>query len=65
MTLPAYAYGDPADIVEQQELRELGCRACEFHVIHFGKVACCNAKVVNHKKVPSIGSNCKHFELKG
>lgn len=26
--LPGYAYGDPAKIVEFQELRSLGCAAC-------------------------------------
>ena len=26
--LPGYAYGDPAKIVEAQELRSLGCKAC-------------------------------------
>lgn len=27
--LPGYAYGDPAKIVEAQELRTLGCAVCQ------------------------------------
>lgn len=65
MTLPAFAYGDPADVVEAKQLRELGCKACQHHVVHFERVACTNPKVRNHKRVPSIGSKCKQFELKG
>lgn len=65
MTLPAYAFGDPADVVEQKQLREMGCRACSHHVVHFGRVMCTSPKVVSQKRVPNIGSRCKWFNLKG
>lgn len=29
MALPGWAYGDPAGIVEANELRQMGCKACE------------------------------------
>ncbi len=65
MTLPSYAYGDPADVVEREQLRRLGCRACKHHAVHFERVVCTNGKVTNHKRVPRIGTKCKQFELKG
>jgi len=65
MTLPAYAYQDPSIVVEQQELRQLGCKACEHHHITMGRVFCTNERVTNHKKVPHIGTKCKFFTLKG
>jgi hypothetical protein len=38
--LPQYAYGDPARIVEQQQLRDLGCRACVRSELAFGIAIC-------------------------
>jgi hypothetical protein len=52
-------------VVEQQELRQLGCKACEHHHITMGRVFCTNERVTNHKKVPHIGTKCKFFTLKG
>lgn len=38
--LPRYAYGDPAKIVEAQELRALGCAACVRADYIFGLPVC-------------------------
>lgn len=40
--LPAYAYGDPAKIVEAQEIRALGCAACQRATFVFGLAVCSN-----------------------
>jgi hypothetical protein len=63
--LPRHCYGDPALVVERNELNMLGCRACEKHTMMLGKVMCSEPRVINHKRVPHIGSRCKYFELKG
>jgi hypothetical protein len=63
--LPAHCYGDPADVVERKELRELGCRACKHSVPALNRVYCSHERVVHHNKVPWIGNKCKYFELKG
>lgn len=38
--LPRYAYGDPAKIVEAQELRNMGCSACVRADFIFGQRLC-------------------------
>lgn len=38
--LPRYAYGDPAKIVETQELRSLGCAVCVRAEYIFGLPVC-------------------------
>lgn len=38
--LPGYAYGDPAKIVEAQELRALGCAVCVHGEKVFGISVC-------------------------
>lgn len=63
--LPAHCYQDPAKVVEQNQLLELGCRACESHTYLLGKVVCCDPRKTSNKDVPCIGSKCKFFELKG
>jgi hypothetical protein len=56
---------DPATIVENDQLHELGCRACDHVVPSLGKFWCSNDKASrNHKRVPRIGHQCKWFELK-
>jgi hypothetical protein len=62
--LPRQCYGNPADVVERAELKELGCKACDKHTWMLGRVVCTEPRVVNHKRVPFIGTNCKYFELK-
>jgi hypothetical protein len=42
MALPAHLYGDPARIVEQQELRAKGCSICVRAVVGFGLTVCAN-----------------------
>jgi hypothetical protein len=38
--LPGYAYGDPARIVEAQEIRAKGCSVCQRAVFAFGIAVC-------------------------
>ena len=38
--LPASMYRDPALVIEQQQLTDLGCLACEKHTRLFSKVVC-------------------------
>lgn len=38
--LPKHAYGDPAKIVEWQELRTLGCQVCVRAEFIFGHPVC-------------------------
>lgn len=65
--LPAYYYDNPAKVVENNELIDLGCRACKYHTTMLERVVCGNEKVpfAVIKKVPRIGRKCKQFELNG
>jgi hypothetical protein len=63
--LPSHCYQDPAKIVEQNQLVQLGCTACTKHAVYFGKVGCTEPRKPDNKGVPRIGSKCKYFELKG
>lgn len=38
--LPSYAYGNPERIVEAQQLRALGCKACVHSESVFGLAVC-------------------------
>lgn len=38
--LPAYAYGDPAKIIEARQIREGGCSLCERSEAVFGVLVC-------------------------
>lgn len=38
--LPAYAYGDPAKIIEARQIREGGCSLCERSESVFGVLVC-------------------------
>lgn len=40
MTLPGWAYADPAHIVEAQEIRAKGCAACARAVFVGGRALC-------------------------
>lgn len=40
MALPAWAYGDPARIVEGDEIRAMGCAVCERAVFVGGQALC-------------------------
>jgi len=63
--LPMHYYRDPALVVEQNQLKDMGCKACDHHGIYLGKSFCHNAKVIHHQRVPFIGTKCKYFKLKG
>lgn len=65
--LPAYCYQDPAKVMENKQIIDLGCRGCKHHATEFGKVYCGNDKVPIElmKRVPGIGRNCKEYKFKG
>lgn len=63
--LPSGHYRDPADVVETKQLVDLGCRACNKHLMFNGRVACTEPRKTHQKDVPRIGRKCKYFELKG
>jgi hypothetical protein len=67
MVLPARMYSrDPADIVADDQLHQLGCRACVHAVSALERWYCSDDRAVKfHKRVPHVGVNCKFFELKG
>jgi hypothetical protein len=62
--LPKHMYRDPAEIVEAQELRRLGCLACQHHKVVFDRVMCGNEKNSIQFGVPKLGNRCKYFTLK-
>jgi hypothetical protein len=62
--LPMHFYRDPAEVCERQQLRDLGCLACESHTRLLGKVVCTDARKPDNKYVPHIGNKCKYFQLK-
>lgn len=54
--LPGYAYGDPAKIVEAQELRALGCKVCVRGESIFGLSVCTSGlKFPACKNMPRTG----------
>lgn len=59
--LPIRFYGNPADVVERNQLDQLGCRVCESAAIVMSKVFCAEPKNENQKGVPRIGHRCKYF----
>ena len=63
--LPAFMYGDPADVLERSQLNRLGCRACVSHRVVFGRVVCGDVRNETQQKgVPHVGSKCRFFNLK-
>lgn len=54
--LPGYAYGDPARIVEAQELRAKGCSVCTRGTRVFDQVLCGSGlKFPSCKRAPRNG----------
>lgn len=62
--LPGYAYGDPARIVEAQDIRSKGCSVCVRGLTAFGLTVCSNNlkfpacrqdKRNGHKLTPEAG----------
>lgn len=62
--LPAHRYGDPADVAEQDELDDLGCKVCAAHGFTWRRVICRDARNEKQKGVPYVGHRCKWFEEK-
>lgn len=60
--LPHYFYGDPADVVERMELREMGCRLCVSHDVALGRVVCADSRNESQRGVPGVGYRCKFFK---
>lgn len=52
--LPAYAYGDPARIIEAQQIRQGGCSLCVNSESVFGVLVC-----LNGLKFPSCRGDSK------
>lgn len=63
--LPARMYGNPADIVEYDQMDALGCRACKQYEIVFVRSICSDSRNTVQKGVPNIGHRCKWFIEKG
>lgn len=63
--LPSHLYGDPAKVVENAEMRALGCRACTSGFILSGRVACTDERNPTQKGVPYAGDRCKWFVDRG
>jgi len=59
--LPAHHYGDPADIVEYDQMDALGCRACAKHEFVLVHSVCSDSRNPVQKGVPNIGHRCKLF----
>lgn len=63
--LPAFMYGDPADVLERSQLNRLGCRACVSHRSVLGRVMCGDSRNQTQQAgVPRVGHRCKWFVLK-
>lgn len=63
--LPAQFYRNPADVLEDMEMRRLGCRACQSQHQVLGRVFCTDERNDRQKGVPHIGDRCRWFLLKG
>lgn len=63
--LPAWRYGNPADIVEYDQMDAMGCRLCKSFVEAFVGSVCTDDKNSVQKGVPNIGHHCKWFVEKG
>jgi hypothetical protein len=59
--LPAFRYGNPADVVEFDQMDALGCRGCTKHSEVLMKSICSEEKNVSQKGVPIIGHKCRWF----
>ena len=63
--LPFHRYGDPAAIVEYDQMDSLGCRACTKHSVVLVRSVCSESKNAAQKGVPNIGHKCRWFVEKG
>lgn len=60
--LPHYFYGDPADVVERMQLRDMGCKLCAKHDVALGRIICTDSLNEVQRGVPVVGYRCKFFE---
>lgn len=63
--LPSYRYGDPANVVQFDEMDALGCRLCTKHAVLLAESFCTEEGNGKQKGVPNIGHRCKWFVEKG
>lgn len=65
MVLPARMYRDPAEVLADDQIYQLGCMACVHSVSALNRWYCSNDKAEKfHKRVPHVGRACKFYELK-
>ncbi len=60
--LPAWMWGDPAQVAERKELAELGCSLCASNVVTMMRAGCGDHRNDRQKGWPDIGSRCKWFD---
>lgn len=63
--LPVHLYGDPANIVEYDQMDALGCRACKSYQEVVTKSICADVRNEFQKGVPNVGHRCKWFIERG
>lgn len=63
--LPAHMYGDPANIVEYDQMDALGCRACVAYQEILNKSLCGDSRNQLQKGVPNVGHRCRWFSERG
>ena len=63
--LPASRYGDPANIVEYDQMDAMGCRVCKSHTEILCKSVCSDERNKFQKGVPNIGHHCNWFSERG
>lgn len=63
--LPAHYYRDPADVVADNELHALGCKACRHATSIWGWTRCDEPRNEKQAGVPRIGHRCKLFQERG
>lgn len=59
--LPAHYYRNPADVVEQAQLDDLGCRLCDKADEVWNRLHCMDVRNPKQTGVPTIGHRCKWF----
>lgn len=62
VALPAWMYRDPANVAEQMQFNELGCKACSKACVTKLGVVCEEPKNEQQKGVPYSGHHCKWFD---
>ena len=61
----SFMYGNPADIVEQKERHDLGCKACKSAERVWSALRCGDVRNESQHGVPRIGHKCKFFKERG